>query len=161
MNKKGQAGAIFAIALVVLFIALIWCLFIFRIVGYNEYAYEKEFGKLKMELKEPGIRYVGIGSFIRVNNQVRTYNIPVDAATKDIQSVNFDVNLNIQLKEEESFNFIKDYQTEESYFTYMNSKIQEKAKTVIYKYSAMDMIDKRLLISQDILAEISQIKELK
>lgn len=161
MNKKGfgELLGVFLIATVI-FIG-VWFLWAFSIVEYNEYAYENEFGKLSNDLKTQGFNYVGFGTLIRINNQVRAYNIHVDAATKDMQEVKFDVNINAKLKKEESYNLLKDYKDENTFFTYVNNKIQEKAKTVIYKYDAKEMLDRRLEIGNDIKTEVSKMPELK
>ena len=163
MNKKGQEniGAIISVLLFLMFIISIFLIWALSIVQYNEYAYENEFGKLKTELKQPGIRWVGFGSLERVNNQVRSYNIKVDSASKDMQDVFFDVNLNIRLKENQSFNFIKNYPNEETFQLYLNNKIQEKSKTIIYKYSAEEVLPNRIEISKEILEELKQLPELQ
>jgi len=131
------------------------------VVPYNYYAYEKEFGTLKSELKETGINYIGLGQLVKVNNQVRTYNIHVAAASNSMQDVNFDVNLQIRLLKDKSYDFIKDYADEQTYITYMNNKIQEKSKTVIYKYSPKEILDNRLTISHEIRTEVQSMPELK
>lgn len=161
MNEKGQIGMSLFIVGAIMFAIFIWCVWAFSIVQYNEYAYEVEFGKLDANSHTPGFTYVGFGSLVRVNNQVRGYNIHVEAATNDMQEVNFDVNINAKLKKDEAYNFIKDYKSEDTFFTYVNNKIQEKAKTIIYKYNAKDMLDKRLVISAEIKNEVSKMPELK
>ncbi|HYD03562.1 MAG TPA: SPFH domain-containing protein [Alphaproteobacteria bacterium] len=144
-----------------LFFGLIWVFWAFSVVQYNEYAYEREFGKLSSTIKEPGIRYVGFGSLVRVNNQVRSYNIQVDAATSDMQEVKFDVNINARLKKDESYNYIRDYEYEETFIAYVNSKIQEKSKTIIFQYSASEMLEKRLEISEAVYEAVKDIPELQ
>ena len=67
----------------------------YNVVGFDQYAYEKEFGKLKYDLKDAGWNYVGLGYLVKVNNQIRSYNIDVDASSKDLQQVNLKINLNI------------------------------------------------------------------
>ena len=108
-----------------------------------------------------GFNYIGFGSVKTVNNQIRAYNIHVAAATKDMQEVTFDVNINARIKKDESYNFLRDYYTEEVFLTYINNKIQEKSKTIIYKYDAKEMLDKRLEISHAIRDEVSVMPELK
>lgn len=160
MNKKGQEGLV-AMIVILFFIFLFGAIFAFRIVDYTEYAYEVEFGKLRSDLLTPGFNYIGIGRITSVNNQVRVYNIKVDAPTKDLQSVTFDVNVNAKIKKDESYNFIKDYADEQTYFNYVNNKIQEKSKTIIYKYSANDMVDKRLEIGEEIKSAVKSMSDLK
>lgn len=159
MNKKGQEGFVIGI-IVFAVIALIWIFWAFNIVAYNEYAYEVEFGHLNPDLKHAGINYVGFGHLERMNNQIQSYNIKVDASTKDRQVVVFDVNLNMRLKESESFQFLKDYKEESTFITYLNNKILERSKTVITRFSAEDMQFKRLEVGQAIYDEVKIMPEL-
>jgi hypothetical protein len=98
--------------------------------------YEREFGKLKAEPLNNGLNFIGIGSVIRVNNQNRVYTIPVEAASIDMQKITINLNINMQLKKDMAYNFIKAYKDENMYTTYLNSKVQEKVKSVIFKYKA-------------------------
>ena len=156
--KFGVLGGLFFVLMI---FGLFWAFWAFSVVQYNEFAYEREFGKLSSDLREPGIRYVGFGSLVRVNNQVRSYNIQVDAATSDMQEVTFDVNINAKLKKDQSYNYIKDYEYEDTFIAYVNSKIQEKSKTIIYQYSASEMLEKRLEISKAVYEAVKAIPELK
>jgi len=162
MNKKGQDGAGIFVGLgILIFVGVIWFFWAFTVVEYNENAYELEWGKLSSEQLHTGFNYIGFGSVKTVNNQIRAYNIHVAAATKDMQEVTFDVNINARIKKDESYNFLRDYYTEEVFLTYINNKIQEKSKTIIYKYDAKEMLDKRLEISHAIRDEVSVMPELK
>jgi len=147
----------FFIVLVVVGLFLAWGI---DIVNYNEYAIEREFGILKTDFKEPGFTWVGFGSLIELNNQNRNYEIKVESATKDLQKIDLDLNLNIKIKKEKTFDFIKNYQTEEIYIQYINNKIQEKVKTIILKYTAEEVLHKRIEISKEMYADIKQIDEL-
>lgn len=164
MNKKGQSdmgmGTFFVLAAVTMFIALFLAWGI-AIVDYHDYAFEKEFGKLKPELKEQGFRWVGFGSLMRVNNQVRNYEITINAASSDYQDVIMQVNLNTKIKKDKVYNFLTNYQSEEMYQQYLDNKVQEKAKTIILKYSAEEVLNKRLQISKELSEEIKDIPELE
>lgn len=159
MKKKGQE-AIGGFVIALLIIAIIWGLWAISIVQYNEFAYEREFGKLHSELKEPGFTWVGFGTLERVNNQVRTYTIKVDAATNDMQQVVFDVNINAKIKKDSSYDFIKDYKSEDTFIDYLENKIQEKSKAVIFEYGAQELLKNRLNISRNVYNEVSTIPEL-
>ena len=160
-NTKGQSEMFGAIIVVIIVVAILAVFIGIRTVQYNTYAYEVEFGKLRPELKDPGLNWIGIGHLDTVNNQVRAYNIHVAAASKDMQDVTFDVNINSRLKKDESYNFLRDYQDEASFTTYVNNKIQEKAKTIIYKYNAKEILDNRLALGIEIKGEVQKIPELK
>lgn len=145
-------------------IALVVALFLvwgISIVEYNEFALEREFGTLYQDIKETGFTWVGFGTLERVNNQIRNYEINIDAASKDMQEIKFDINLNIRIKEDFTYDYLKDYKTEELYLQYLNNKIEEKAKTIIFKYNAEDVLTNRLAISREIFEQISTIKELE
>lgn len=158
MDKRAQIGV--GITLVMLALIGVFLLWGISIVHFDEYAVEKEFGKLYSEFKEPGITWVGFGTLVRVNNQNRNYEVHVEAASKDLQQIDLDLNLNLRIKKEETYNFIKNYPSEEIYTQYINNKIQERVKTIVLKYNAEEVLNKRLLISKEMYDEIKQIKEL-
>jgi len=163
MNKKGQEdyfgviGGVMAVSVIVILLLLAWAI---SIVHFDEFAVEKEFGNLYTEFKEPGFTWVGFGSLVRVNNQNRNYEIHVEAASKDLQQINMDLNLNMRIKKEETYEFIKNYQDESIYVLYINNKVQERVKTVVLKYNAEEVLKHRLQLSKELYDEINQIEEL-
>ena len=125
-----------------------------RTVSYNEYAYEYEFGKLKAEPKHQGFNWIGLGHLKRLNNQFENYNFVVDASTKDMQGVDFEVNVNMRLKEDKAYSFLLDYKDKKVFLNYLENKVQEKTKTVFFKYNAEELLGKRLEITNNVLEVI-------
>ena len=160
-TKKGSVELFLifgGIGVVLLLIILAFCI---SIVDYNEYAVEKEFGILYQDIKEPGFTWVGFGSLVRVNNQVRNYEIVVNAASSDYQDVTLALNLNIRIKEDKAYDFVKNYPSEELYQQYLNNKVQEKVKSIILKYDAEQVLQKRIEISQELYLAVKSIPELE
>jgi regulator of protease activity HflC (stomatin/prohibitin superfamily) len=159
MKKKGQMEILgtMGVALFIIVVVLIWGI---NIVQFNEYAYEKEFGKLSMEQKKEGFNWVGFGSLVRVNNQNRVYEIKANTASKDMQDVVVIFNLNMKLKSDQAYNYIRNYESEEAYMNYLKSKLQEKVKPTVLRFDASEILNNRLTISKDILSEVQNIKEL-
>lgn len=152
-----DAVVVIAVLVIVTGIFLLWGI---SIVGYDEYAVEKEFGTLKTGLKETGFNWVGFGSLIRVNNQVRNYEVVVEAASRDYQDVTLTVNLNIVILKDKVFDFIKNYPSEEVYSQYLNNKVQERIKTVVIKYDAESILNNRLSLSKELYDSIKSMPEL-
>jgi len=148
------SGVILVLSVIIFLVVSIY------IVEYNEYAYEKEFGLIKGEMKETGFNYVGLGSLIRINNQVRNYEIVVDSASKDLQDVKMILNLNIRIKKDKVKDFILNYKDEETYKSYLDNKIQEKTKVIVLKYNAEEFLNNRENIRKELLTEVNNIPEL-
>lgn len=146
---------------VFLVVLVVWALWAFTIVAYNDYAVEKEWGKLYTDVREPGINYVGFGSLIRVNNQVRNYEIIVDGASSDFQSANLILNLNLRINKDQVYDFVKDYKTEELFTQYLNNKVQETVKLVLLNYGAEEMLTNRDKVQAEMYDAVVQIPELK
>lgn len=159
MNTKGQAELMIGL-FVVLGIVLFLC-FMFRVVSYDQYCFEKEFGKLYSDLKVQGIRYIGIGSLMCVNNQVRNHELLVEATSIDLQDVAISLNINMKLKDDNAFEFVKNYQSEDVYKQYLDNKIQERVKISVLKYKAEDFIYNRSMISEEIYGTVKNIPELE
>jgi len=161
INKKGQENGLFGYSVLLLLgIGLLILVFGLRIVEYNEYAFEREFGTLYQDQKETGFNWIGFGSLQRINNQVRNYEIIVKAVSKDLQDVSIDLNLNLRIKKDQAYNFLVNYKDEATYLQYLNNKVQEKVKTVILKYDAVEILNNRLAISEEFNDDVSNIKEL-
>jgi hypothetical protein len=96
-----------------------------------------------------------------VSNQVRNYQIKVDAPSKDFQSVIMDLNLNLKLKKDKVYDFVKNYADESTYITYLNNKVQEKVKTVVLQYNAEEILLNRLNASKQLYTEVQEIPELE
>jgi regulator of protease activity HflC (stomatin/prohibitin superfamily) len=159
INKKFEkvSGAI-----LVLLIITIACLLLgIRIVDYNEFGVEREFGKLKPDVFSAGFNWLGIGNLILVNNQIRNEEILIESFSLDIQEVKVNLILNIKIKENEVYNFVKDYRSEEIYKQYLTKKIQEKVKTILLKYEAEKILENRENISKNIANSLSELEELK
>lgn len=150
-----------ALIIPLLIIGLFWAVWAFSIVEYNEYAIERELGKLDNKIREPGINYVGIGTLIRVNNQVRNYEIAVDGASSDFQSVDLILNLNLKINKDQVYDFVKDYRTEEMFTQYLNNKVQEKVKLVLLQYNAEKMLTDRDKVREEMYDVVVKIPELK
>ena len=130
MNKKGQDDIISVLFVIGLVCIIIFVFIGLRVVDYNEYAIEKEYGHIKGEIRNTGINFIGIGSLIRTNNQIRNYEISVEGASNDFQDVIMTLNLNIRINKDKVVDFIKDYQNEELFNQYLNNKVQEKVKQI-------------------------------
>jgi|SRR3989338_469999 len=151
----------FTLSLIGLIVIIVFLFFSVSIVNYNEYAIEKELGKLYSDIKEPGFVWVGIGSLKRVNNQVRNYEITVNAASSDFQDVTMALNLNTKIKKQNVYDFVKNYPSEEAYQQYLNNKVQEMVKTIILKYNAEQILLNRLQLSKELYEAVNDIKELE
>ena len=162
MNKKAQDFSLFSFMIIVIIIGILTTVIIpIRIVSYNEYAVEKEWGKLKYDVKESGFTWVGIGSLIRINNQVRNYEIEVSGASNDFQDVNVILNLNIRINKDKVYDFVRDYKDEETFTNYLNNKVQEKVKTILLKYSAEEMLLNRTQLRDEMYEAVRNLNELK
>ncbi|MDO8623171.1 MAG: SPFH domain-containing protein [archaeon] len=148
------------LAFIVFIIGIIFLFFTISIVGYDEYAIEKEFGTLYSDVKDTGFTWVGFGSLISTNNQVRNYEIIVKGASSDYQDATLALNLNTKIKKESVYEFIKNYQTEETYQNYLNNKVQEKVKSILLKYSAEEILKNRLEISKELYNSVKMLPEL-
>lgn len=160
MNKKGQEGVILSFIVVVIFV-LFGALFSFSIVSYNEYAIEKEFGQIVGDFKQPGFTYVGIGSLIRVNNQMRNYPVTVDGFTSDKQKVLLQLTLNMRIKEDLVKDYILDYKDEETYQLYLEKKAMDKVKVVLSKYDGEWVLENREALSVELTDMLREVEEVK
>jgi regulator of protease activity HflC (stomatin/prohibitin superfamily) len=160
MNKKGQEEAIFILTLLVVVLAFAAC-FAFNIVNYNEYAIEKEWGQIVGDFKEPGFTYVGIGTLIRVNNQMRNYPVEVDGFTSDKQKALLSITLNMKIKEEFVRDYILDYKDEATYQQYLEKKAMDKVKVVLSKYEGEWMLDNRETLSKELTDMLREVEEVK
>jgi regulator of protease activity HflC (stomatin/prohibitin superfamily) len=158
MNKKAEGGFIF-LAGILLFIP-IFVAWAFSIVPYNDYAFEREFGHLKMDMKTEGINYIGIGSLVEVNNQNRVIEFKAESFSKDLQQINILTNVNMKLKKEKAYEYILNYQTEEAYQSFLESQIQQRIKLVTIEYNAEQFIFNRTMIADKIEKAIREIPEL-
>jgi regulator of protease activity HflC (stomatin/prohibitin superfamily) len=146
---------------IIILLAIIMPFIVLTRVNYSEYGIKKTWtGHLNDNVLTDGIRYRGFGSIITASNQVRNYEIKVDAPSRDFQSVIMDLNLNLRLKKEQTYNFIKNYADENTYISYLNNKIQEKVKTIILKYDAEEILLNRINVSKELYNEVKDIPEL-
>lgn len=160
MNKKGQGFGIFiGIFIVAILIYIVGSI---SIVQYNEYGVKKHFtGNIDQDVYK-GMNFIGFfSSMIKVNNQIRNYEILVDAPSKDYQSVKIDLNMNIRIKEDKTYEFVKNYPNEQMYINYLNNKVQEKVKTILLDYNAEEILNNRLKISKEFYDSAKEIKELE
>ena len=161
MNKRAELIEVIAGILIFVFLAAVFFVWAISIVNYNEYAVEREFGTLYQDVKATGFTWVGFGTLQRTNNQVRNYEITIEAASNDYQDVKIILNLNTQIKRELVYDFVKNYLSEETYTQYLNNKVQEKVKTLVLKYSAEEILTKRIAISKELYDAVKDIPELK
>jgi regulator of protease activity HflC (stomatin/prohibitin superfamily) len=160
MNKKGQEEIIvlFIIGMIIVAIGVV---FSFNIVSYNEYAIEKEFGQIVGDFKQPGFTYVGIGSLIRVNNQMRNYAVNVDGFTSDKQKAILSLTLNMKIKEDLVKDYILDYKDEEVYQQYLEKKSMDKVKVILSKYDGEWIIENREELSKELTEMLRNVEEVK
>lgn len=160
MNKRGQEEWGFVLVIIVM-VLLVGALFSFSIVNYNEYAIEKEWGQIVGEFKEPGFTYVGIGTLIRVNNQMRNYPVTVDGFTSDKQKVLLQLTLNMRIKEKLVKDYIIDYKDEVTYQQYLEKKAMDKVKVVLSKYDGEWVLDNRAALSAELTDMLREVEEVK
>jgi len=156
MNKRGQEETI-----IVVFILVVGAVFSFSIVSYNEYAIEKEFGQIVGDFKQPGFTYVGIGTLIRVNNQMRNYAVDVDGFTSDKQKAVLSLTLNMKIKEDLVKDYILDYKDEITYQQYLEKKAMDKVKVVLSKYDGEWIIENRESLSAELTNMLREVEEVK
>ena len=164
MDKNNKVLAMLILIPKILFsiiLLIVFLTFTISIVNYDEYAIEKEFGQLYSDVKDPGFTWVGFGSLIRVNNQVRNYEVVVSAASSDYQDVTLTLNMNTKIKKDSVYDFTKNYPSEEVYTHYLNNKIQEKVKSIVLKYDAETILKNRLNISHELYLSVKDIPELQ
>ncbi len=160
MNNKSQIlGWVIGIIAIFLFI---YAIASFSILQYNENGIIKSFnGKLDSNLETQGWVYVGMfNSMIRVNNQIRNHQITVEASSKDLQKVTILLNINMQIKSDKTYDFIKNYLNEDTYTDYLNNKMQENIKIDVLKYNVLDFVNNRSEVSKDIKNDVQNIPEL-
>lgn len=160
MNNKGQFGIIFGTIISSLFIIIVLFFIMFPLISYDNYGIEKEFGKLKPNVLETGFNYVGIGTVINVNNQIRNYEIIIESTSIDLQDVTITLNVNMRIKKDKVYYYISNYRNEETYNQYLNNKLQERIKVIVLKYKAEQFIYNRLNISNEIISEVKSIDEI-
>lgn len=160
MNKRGQEGIFIGAICVILFL-VVAAVFSFSIVSYNEYAIEKEFGQIVGEFKQPGFTYVGIGTLIRVNNQMRNYEVEVDGFTSDKQKAILSLTLNMKIKQDLVKAYILDYKDEATYEQYLEKKAMDKVKVVLSKYDGEWILDNREDLSKELTEMLRQVEEVK
>lgn len=159
-NKKGQEGALMLIVTVSVLL-VVSAFFAFSIVSYNEYAIEKEFGQIVGDFKQPGFTYVGIGTLIRVNNQMRNYAVDVDGFTSDKQKAVLSLTLNMKIKEDLVKDYILDYKDEATYQQYLEKKAMDKVKVILSKYDGEWIIENREELSSELTAMLREVEEVK
>lgn len=160
MNKKGQ---IFIAGFFIVFgVVLIAVLSSYSIIGYDDYGVAKSFtGRLNPDIKTQGWAWKGFfGSMIKVNNQIRNHEITIEASSKDLQKVSIVLNVNMQLKQDKAYDFVKNYASEEIYTQYLNNKMQENIKIDVLKFNVLDFVNNRSEVSKDIKADVQGIPEL-
>lgn len=162
MNKKGQMEGLGIFITIILVLAFFWVLLSFSILGYDEFGVRRGFsGKLSSDVYTQGIVYKGMfASMIRNNNQVRNHQITVEASSHDLQKVNLVINVNMQIKEDKVYDFVKNYASEQVYTDYLNNKMQESIKIDVLKYNILDFINNRSEVSKDIKFDVQNIPEL-
>lgn len=160
-NIELKTGNILVALGIIIIVVSIILLFGLRVVGYNEYSLEREFGTLKPDIKHTGFNWVGIGTLLRVNNQVRNYEITIDGASSDFQDVQVTLNLNIQIEKDKVYDFVTNYRDEGEYNKYLNNKVEEKVKTILLKYNAEEILKNRLVIRDEMKSDVKDLEELK
>lgn len=161
MNKKGELEVVVLFLAIGFIFLLITAVFVFNIVSYNEYAIEKEFGQIVGDFKEPGLTYVGIGTLIRVNNQIRNYDINIDGFSNDKQQVKLDIIVNMKIKKEFVKDFILNYKTEEIYNEYLENKVQDEVKSILSKYEAEYALENRDTLAKELTERLKVVKEIE
>lgn len=139
--KKGIRWT--AIAVVVLFMFIL-VPFSFHTVDATEVGVVKELGKLVDE-EGPGtyFDFWVTKKVIKIDSKVRTITLDTAAYSKDAQTLTYSMKLQYQVLPDKARDIVSKYGTMEALETRLSSISDDRAKSVMGSYTAMDIIAKR------------------
>lgn len=128
----------------------------FTIVPSGSSGVRTTFGKVSDTVMESGMNFQlpFIQKTIIINNQVQREDVQGEAASKDLQTVAYNVSVNYNVIASESANLYRNVGKSWSEVI-IRPAIQESVKAAIARYTAEQLITNRSSVSNDMLEEIS------
>lgn len=128
----------------------------FTIVPSGSSGVRTTFGKVSDTVMESGMNFQlpFIQKTIIINNQVQREDVQGEAASKDLQTVAYNVSVNYNVIASESANLYRNVGKSWSEVI-IRPAIQESVKAAIARYTAEQLITDRSNVSNDMLEEIS------
>lgn len=128
----------------------------FTIVPSGSSGVRTTFGKVSDTVMESGMNFQlpFIQKTIIINNQVQREDVQGEAASKDLQTVAYNVSVNYNVIASESANLYRNVGKSWSEVI-IRPAIQESVKAAIARYTAEQLITDRSSVSNDMLEEIS------
>lgn len=149
-------GTISVILCIIAAIAFIIVPFSFHTVQTGEVAVVKHFGEAK-EVKTPGLNYNfwGTHKFVYLDTKVQDLPIETAAYSSDAQTMMVQMNVQFQIQSEKAIDIVKTYGTLEALTARISSIAIEQPKSVMSKYTAMDIIANRATVTPAVVEAIS------
>lgn len=147
------------------FMALILCVtFIGRglcIVDSNEIGIVRTFGKINREVTE-GLNFVNPISdkVVKFDRRIHVRQEAFASYTRDAQPVTASIEYQYQLMPDFALDIAQEYGTYEILETKLANVVQEKAKIVFAKYSAMPLLENRSNLSNEVKTEVESLEDL-
>ena len=128
----------------------------FTIVPSGSSGVRTTFGKVSDTVMESGMNFQlpFVQKTIIINNQVQREDVQGEAASKDLQTVAYNVSVNYNVIASESANLYRNVGKSWSEVI-IRPAIQESVKAAIARYTAEQLITDRSSVSNDMLEEIS------
>lgn len=154
-NDKAVSGTIailLCVAMVIAFIIVPWS---FHTVDTGKVAVVKHFGEAK-EVKTPGLNYNfwGTHKFVYLDTKVQDMPIETAAYSSDAQTMTVQMNVQFQIQSEKAIEIVKTYGTLEALTARISSIAIEQPKSVMSKYTAMDIIANRATVTPAVVEAI-------
>jgi regulator of protease activity HflC (stomatin/prohibitin superfamily) len=129
---------------IVLVITFILIPFSFHTVDATEVGVVKELGKLIGE-EEPGtyFDFWVTRKVTKIDSKVRTINLDTAAYSKDAQTLTYSMKVQYQILPDKATEIVSKYGTMEALETRLTSISDDRTKSVMGSYTAMDIIAKR------------------
>lgn len=150
--KKGAMWTIIAFVLLMVFILVP---FSFHTVDATEVGVVKELGKL-VDVEGPGtyFDFWVTRKVTKIDSKVRTITLDTAAYSKDAQTLTYSMKVQYQILPDKATDIVSKYGTMEALETRLSSISDDRTKSVMGSYTAMDIIAKRSemgpLVSQTI-----------
>ena len=141
LYKKGVKWTLIAFALLMAFILVP---FSFHTVDATEVGVVKELGKLVDE-EGPGtyFDFWVTRKVTKIDSKVRTINLDTAAYSKDAQTLTYSMKLQYQILPDKARDIVSKYGTMEALEARLSSISDDRTKSVMGSYTAMDIIAKR------------------
>lgn len=139
-----KKGIIWTVAAVVMLFAFILIPFSFHTVDATEVGVVKELGKLVDE-EGPGtyFDFWVTRKVTLIDSKVRTITLDTAAYSKDAQTLTYSMKLQYQILPDKARDIVSKYGTMEALETRLSSISDDRTKSVMGSYTAMDIIAKR------------------